>query len=104
MKTLYMSIILFCLFISISHADNGLISHSVIGSDYVGCFKEDNLDSFISYSISKDYDAMRAMFGRCFFLKKGTIVYLENFRITGKVKLRMRGKTSTFWTVREAIN
>ena len=38
MKKLYMSIILFCLFISISYADDALISHRVIGTNYVGCY------------------------------------------------------------------
>ncbi|MFH1910736.1 MAG: hypothetical protein ABIK91_01720 [Pseudomonadota bacterium] len=106
MKTLCRSIALLCLFVSLSYASDDLISHKVISSSYVGCFIEEDLDSFVKYAISKDYGAMQEMMTsvRCFYLKKDAIAYIEDFRVTGKVKLRLRGKTSTFWTVRGAIN
>jgi hypothetical protein len=59
--------------------------------------------------MAKDMEAMAklVMSGRCILLKGGTPVYRESLGFksgtTGKIKIRPKGQTESFWTMNGAI-
>lgn len=76
---------------------------------YAACISEQDLDMFISFAGQKDNQAMAKLIvsNRCVLLKGGIPVYRESqgFKsgFTGKVKIRPKGDTNSFWTIREAL-
>jgi len=74
-------------------------------SDYVAAFSEKDLDRAISYVSDGDKAAFNQIIesGRVFLLKAGMKVYVVDSTWTGKVKIRLQGKTIEIWTVKEAL-
>jgi len=74
---------------------------------YPVCVSESALDRFLTFQGRKDNRSMAALLTseECAISRDGQKAYLEGYTIfTGKVKVRLEGQTSGFWTVNEAIN
>lgn len=74
---------------------------------YPVCVSESALDRFLTFQGRKDGRSMTALLTseECTISRGGQKAYLEDYTIfTGKVKVRIEGQTSGFWTVDEAIN
>ena len=76
---------------------------------FAACDTEAQLDKFIDFSVQKDMEAMAKliMSGSCVLLKGGIPVYRESLGFksgsTGKIKIRPKGDTTSFWTTNGAI-
>jgi len=74
---------------------------------YPVCVSESALDRFLTSQERKDDRSMAALLTseECTISRGGQKAYLEDYTIfTGKVKIRLEGRTVGFWTVNEAIN
>jgi hypothetical protein len=76
---------------------------------YAACVTEGQLDNFTSFAVQKDKEAMAKLIisGQCVVLRGGIPVYRESLGFksgfSGKIKIRPKGETASFWTVTEAV-
>ncbi len=77
----------------------------ISGEHRVACLSEGDLDKAVSFAVQRDAAAFAKMMyqGRCFLLMEGEPVYLLDFRLSGKAKIRRQGDTESAWTIFEAV-
>lgn len=75
-----------------------------------GCVNKGDYDTIMGFLVSKDTEAFNKYFvnavmaGRCIIFKNGETVFLEDTNImSGAVKVRAKGETTSYWTSSEAI-
>jgi len=71
---------------------------------YLATWTKDDLSKVSSYIANKDEGALRSMLthNKAFFLKAGMSVFIEKTS-WGKIEVRAKGETLTFWTFMEAV-
>ena len=72
------------------------------------CVSEAALDKFMDFQAARDLEAMAKLVtsGRCVLLRGGIPVYRESLGFKssiGKIKIRPKGETESFWTTSSAI-
>jgi hypothetical protein len=103
-KTAYLAVIIL---LAVADAASGQeVYYTKEGSG--ACVSEAALDKFMDFQAAKDLEAMAKLItsGRCVLLKRGIPVYRESLGFkssTGKIKIRPKGETDSYWTTSSAI-
>lgn len=102
MKKAILAVLLVMFFVNTSFAAP---LYWTVGEHFAGYTKED-FETAIELAMQKDVDALTEMVvdGKIFILNEGLKVYLlDTFMFSGMVKLRLFGKTRSFFTNYEAV-
>lgn len=78
----------------------------VTKADYFAALSEEKLDKINELIASGDKEAVRRYMAEnrdVFITKAGVKVHIVKTRLTGKVRVRVKGDTLEFWTVIEAV-
>lgn len=86
-------------------AGNTVQLHQILKPGYPVCVSEAALDKFVQFVVQNDKAAAGALLmSRECTESNGLTVYVEDVGLfSGKVKVRIKGRTHSFWTLREAV-
>jgi hypothetical protein len=95
--------------VTTTQASNTTGRYTIVVDSYLGCVDKADWDKMVTYRSQNDEAAFTSAgtlglaAGIMTMFKKGEVVFLMDSTWTGSVQLRREGKTTTYWTAKEAI-